>query len=185
MKRPDFDDLTAFLLKATSADLLPPPQHLLLAIPELSPTVGFDQRSPHHGFDLYTHIAHVTAAVPARAALRWAALLHDIGKVPTFTRDETGRGHFHGHAAVSAQMARQVLERLDAPADLTDRAVSLISGHMLPPAADEAGLRCLCRHLGREVYEDLLFLQEADLHSKGKPVRSNPFPAVREALKTL
>lgn len=56
--------------------------------------IGFDQHSPHHAYDLFTHTAHVTAGVSADLTLRWAALLHDTGKVATFTRDATGRGHF-------------------------------------------------------------------------------------------
>ena len=104
--------LTAFLLKATTQDLLRFAPILAQAIPELAPTLGFQQHSPHHAYDVFTHTAYVTGAVPAETALRWAALLHDIGKVPCFTRDETGRGHFGGHAQVSAQMASLVLERL-------------------------------------------------------------------------
>ena len=56
--------------------------------------MGFDQHSPPQRYDLYTHIAQVVDRVPGDLPLRWAALLHDVGKIPTFTRDETGRGHF-------------------------------------------------------------------------------------------
>ncbi len=66
---------------------------LAAAIPELKPLLGFDQHNPNHAYDLFTHVAHVVGAVPPELPLRWAALLHDIGKVPTFTLDENGRGH--------------------------------------------------------------------------------------------
>ena len=111
----DFEELTAFLLEAAVEDLLQAAPMLVRRIPELGPTLGFQQHSPHHAYDVFTHTAHVAAAVPPEPALRWAALLHDVGKVPCFTRDENGRGHFKGHAQVSARMAEEILRRLHAP----------------------------------------------------------------------
>ncbi|MDQ9748909.1 HD domain-containing protein, partial [Acinetobacter baumannii] len=89
--------------------------------------LGFDQHNPNHAYDLFTHVAHVVEAVPPELPLRWAALLHDIGKVPTFTLDENGRGHFHGHAAVGAELAEQVLLRLKAPTALRTQVEALIA----------------------------------------------------------
>ena len=91
---------------------------LTQVIPELTPCIGFDQRNPHHIYDIYTHIAHVVAAVPPTLTLRWAALLHDIGKPAVFSLDDKGCGHFYGHAPVSADIADTVLQRLKAPTAL-------------------------------------------------------------------
>lgn len=44
--------------------------------------------------------------------MRWAALLHDIGKPDVFFTDEAGTGHFYGHAKVSVVKAEAVLKRL-------------------------------------------------------------------------
>ena len=89
-----FEELTGILLCTDSEHLLTFARVLVTAIPELAPAVGFDQCNPLHAYDLYTHIAWVTDGVPAERSLRWAAFLHDLGKIATFTRDETGRGHF-------------------------------------------------------------------------------------------
>ena len=78
--------------------------------PQLRPSLGFDQRSPHHRYDLYTHVAHVVSLVPGDLTLRWAALLHDIGKPIAFTLDENGRGHFKGHAPIGGPMAEAILK---------------------------------------------------------------------------
>lgn len=140
---------------------------LTRAVPELAPTVAFDQHSPHHAYDLYTHISHVVAAVPGDLTLRWAALLHDVGKVPTFTQDETGRGHFYGHAGESARMADGILRHLTAPNALREQVVLLIKNHMTPLQPERKALRRTVSRLGRDLTEKLLCLQEADMGSKG------------------
>ena len=125
-----FEELCRFLLWAKTEDLLTFAPILAAAIPELAPMIGFDQHSPHHAYDIFTHTAHVTAAVPADLPLRWAALLHDVGKPATFTTDETGRGHFYTHAKIGAELADRILRGLKAPTRLREEAVFLIANHM-------------------------------------------------------
>ncbi len=122
-------------------------------LPELAPLIGFDQRSPHHAYDLMTHVAMVVEQVPRDLALRWAALLHDIGKIPTFTQDETGRGHFYGHARAGAAMARQVLEDLGAPEALSREVVALIAHHMISLEPDREALLGQVDRFGWEMTE--------------------------------
>lgn len=179
-----FDELCKLLPLVDAEDLCRYGHILAAVIPELQPMIGFDQRSPHHAFDLYTHTAHVTAAVPPTLELRWAGLLHDIGKVPTFTLDETGRGHFYGHAQASAEMADAVLRRLKAPTDLREQVVFLIDKHMTKLEPDRKFLRRWLGRLGEDAISQLLLLQEADMGSKGtgKPSEMDQFPAIREIL---
>lgn len=162
-----FEELTGFLLAADAAALCRFAPILAQIIPELAPTVGFDQHSPHHAYDLFTHIAHVTQAVSAESALRWAALLHDIGKVPCFTQDEAGRGHFYGHAQAGAKLAQTVLLRLRAPKQLRERAIWLIENHMVRLNPERKMMRrWLCQN-GKDAMEQLISLQEADMCGKG------------------
>ena len=162
-----FEELCRFLLCASSAQLVEFAPLLATVIPELAPTIGFDQRSPHHAYDVFTHTAYVTAAVPRELALRWAALLHDVGKPAAFTTDETGRGHFYGHAKISAEMADAILRRLKAPTALREQAVLLIGQHMTKLEPEKKLLRRRLSRLGKENLELLLKLQEADMGSKG------------------
>ena len=160
---------------------------LAAVIPELEPLIGFDQRSPHHAYDLYTHVAHVVAGIPKDLTLRWAALLHDIGKIPTFTRDETGRGHFYGHAPKGAEMADTVLRRLKAPTVLRERVVLLIEKHMTRLTPDKKLLRRRIGRWGWETVEQMLRLQEADMGSKGtgKSEEMDIFPQIRTVLEEI
>ena len=182
-----YEELSGFLLKAGVEDLLRFAPILSQVIPELAPTVGFRQHSPHHAYDVFTHTAYVTAAVPADLALRWAALLHDIGKVPCFTRDETGRGHFKGHAQAGARMADTVLQRLRAPAGVREEAVWLIEHHMSVLQPEETMLRRWLSRYGREKLERMFCLQEADMRGKGtsEHEHSSRYPRLRALLEQL
>ena len=159
--------LTRFLVDAELDDLIAGAPVLCRFIPALEETVNFNQHSPHHAYDVYTHICHVTAAVPREATLRWAALLHDVGKPACYTQDETGRGHFKGHAQVGAAMAAEILRELDAPKPLAAEVVWLIDHHMEPLPRNEAELSADVERDGLTRTRQLLILKEADARSKG------------------
>ena len=182
-----FEELNKLLPDINAPQLLRFAPVLAAVIPELGPMIGFDQHSPHHAYDLYTHVAHVTAGVSRDLTVRWAALLHDIGKIPTFTRDETGRGHFYGHAPTGAKMAREVLLRLKAPGAMVQTVPTLIANHMLRLDPDRKQLRRQIRRLGFDAVEKLLDLQEADMTSKGTGEEEgrNFFPQIRALLMQI
>ena len=165
-----FDELCKLLPLVNAADLLRFAPVLAAVIPELAPMLGFDQHTPHHAYDLFTHTAYVVEHVPKQLSLRWVALLHDTGKVPTFTRDENGRGHFYGHAGESARLADQILRRLKAPTVLREEVVLLINLHMTRLEPTKKVVRRWLSRLGRETLEKLLTFQKADTVSKGVDV---------------
>ena len=162
-----FDELCKLLVLADARDFLRWAPLLTQVIPELKSTLGFDQHSVHHAYDLYTHIAHVTAATAPDLPLRWAALLHDIGKPRTFTLDENGHGHFYGHAKDGAAIADVILHRLKSPTALREQVVRLVALHMNRLEPERKQLRRWLSRLGSDNLERLLALQEADMGSKG------------------
>ena len=182
-----FEELCKLLLSATAEDLAVFSSLLTQVIPELAPSVGFLQHSPHHAYDVFTHTAHVVEAVPRKLSLRWAALLHDIGKPASFTMDENGRGHFKGHAKISQEMADRILLRLKAPAALRQQVTELIGLHMTKLEPDKKLLRRRLGKLGQEQLERVLLLQEADMGSKGtgKPEEMEQFPQIRALLEEV
>ena len=182
-----FEELTKFLLLAKAEDLIRFAPIITQPIPELAPAIGFDQRSPHHAYDLFTHTAHVTAGVAPEPVMRWAALLHDVGKITTFTQDATGRGHFYGHAKESARIANEILLRLKAPTALREQAVLLIDQHMTRLLPERKLLRRRLSQLGQNTVERLLQLQGADMGSKGTghEDEQEQFALIRPALDRI
>lgn len=129
---------------------------LLTAIfPEMQATIGCTQNR-HHQFDVFEHslraYEHVEdllnefdACFPAVAAtarkmdlgshsamLKYASLLHDIGKPATRQVDEAGRVHFYGHAAKSAAIGAGISKRLRLSRHQRDVADTLIRHHLRP-----------------------------------------------------
>ena len=180
-----FDELSKLLLCASAEDLITFASILAQVIPELQPAIGFDQRNRHHTYDVYTHTAHVTASVPPLLPLRWAALLHDVGKVPTFAVDEDGSGHFLGHAGVGAQMANDILLRMKASTALREDVVFLIEKHMTPLVADKKLLRRRLSQYGEGRLRMLLQLQKADFCAKGVTGDTADFAAIESVLEEI
>ena len=162
-----FDELCKLIPVVSARDLTRFAPVLCRVIPELTAMVGYDQKNHHHIHDLYTHTALVVEHCPRDLPLRWAALLHDIGKPASMTMGEDGQAHYHGHAALSAEMADAVLRRLKAPTALREQVVTLIAKHMTLPQPDKKYLRRHLGKLGQETMELLLQLQEADTLATG------------------
>ena len=181
-------ELEGFLKAAKAVDLTNAANILCRLIPELAPTVGFDQHSRHHVHDVFGHIAQVVEHVPPTPELRLAALLHDIGKPRVFSLDEEGEGHFYGHAAVSADIAGEILLNLKAPNALREEVVFLVKHHMDHYRAEEKTARRLLSRHGLQRLEQLLALQAGDLGGKGTgaPDESlRELQALLELLRTL
>src|SRR2546427_8705799 len=84
---------------------------LAVWLPELEATVDFSQEAGRRHKDVWEHTKQVVRQSVPRPAVRWAALLHDIGKVPTRTFTPDGGVHFHRHSEVGARMFDDVARR--------------------------------------------------------------------------
>ena len=180
-----FSELQGILPLLTAKSLHTYRDILTQVIPELKACVGFDQHSRHHAYDVYAHTAYVTEAVGSDLALRFAALLHDIGKPAVFYQDEGGCGHFPEHARIGADMADAILRRLKAPNVLREQVVFLIAHHMTPFALDRTMLRRRLSKYGIENCRLLLQLQKADYRSKGVIGESPDYDAILALLEDI
>ena len=162
-----FDELCKLLPLVSADDLVRFAPVLTQVLPELIPQLGYDQTNHHHIHDLFTHTALVTAAMPQKAHLRWAALLHDTGKPSTRTVDEQGEAHYHGHAGRSAEIARCCLARLKAPTALREQVELLIDKHMVWFPPEKKVIRRWISRLGFDMFADLITLQQADCLATG------------------
>lgn len=142
--------------------LLEDPQVLGVVLPEILPCVGFDQHNRHHCYDVWGHTAHAVAAAPSDPVLRWAMLLHDLGKPSCFTLDEQGVGHFHGHHRPSAEMAETVCRRLRFDRAAAQQICMLVRYHDRPIPLTERAIRRAMNQLGVEGLRQLCAVKRAD-----------------------
>lgn len=142
--------------------LLDFPKTVCQIVPELTPAVGFDQKNPHHCYDVYTHSVKTLGQVRPEPALRLAALLHDAGKPACFSLDEQGVGHFYGHEGESVRLAEQAAARLRLDRRTQERVVTLVARHGLQIEATPKVVRRWLQRLGPGLFFDLLELERAD-----------------------
>lgn len=144
---------------------------LALDLPELTAGRGVRQGPLHH-LDVLDHqvetLHRLVEAFPdADLALRWATLLHDVGKPPTREPGQLGadglvlRDRFTGHDRAGADLAATALERLRRPRARIARVHALVAAHMRPLPGDERGARRFVHRL-RPLLPDLLRLMLAD-----------------------
>ncbi|HLX82473.1 MAG TPA: CCA tRNA nucleotidyltransferase [Terriglobales bacterium] len=101
-------------------------------LPEIAAMKGVEQSPQHHPEgDVFVHTLLLLDKLPAGASktLAWGALLHDVGKPPTF-RIAPDRIRFDGHVDVGVKMAAEILRRLRFSNHETDQILALVDNHM-------------------------------------------------------
>jgi poly(A) polymerase len=141
---------------------------LAVLFPELAATVDLVQESGRQHKDVWAHTKQVVRQAVRRPLVRWAALLHDIGKVPTRTYTAEGV-HFHGHAEVGARMFDKVHSRFAFARDERQTIRFLVKHHLRTNQYGDRWTDSAVRRFHREMgphMTDLLDLSRADITSK-------------------
>ncbi len=179
--REELDRMLRAPRPSVGLELLRPAGLLELWLPELAACVAVPQNR-FHAWDVYRHSLFTCDAAPAdKSWVRWAALLHDIGK-PLTRVVRHGDGTFYGHERVGAELADQLLARLRFPNEDRRAIVHLVREHMFDyrPAWSDAALRRWLRRVGEDAVADLFDLRLAD--GIGNGTREG-FPAHLEAMR--
>ena len=148
--------------------LLAYPDVLGVFMPEILPCVGFDQHSVYHCYDVWEHTARAVEAARPLPVLRWALLLHDLGKPSTFTLDEAGRGHFYGHWRASVPLGAAILDRLRMDNRSKRTILTLVERHDTPLTLSEKAVRRALSRYGEETLRLLLEVKRADNLAQAK-----------------
>lgn len=155
---------------------------LALTLPELREGIGITQGGFHH-LDVFAHgveaLHQLLARFPdAALPLRWATLLHDVGKPRARgVNPKSGRTTFYEHDKIGAALTKGILTRLRLPSSEVERAAALVRAHMAPLPAGEREARRFV-HRRRELLPDLLRLMLADREAARGP---QSHPAIRHA----
>lgn len=152
-------------------------------LPEVAAMVGFGDGEWRHK-DVWLHTKQVVRQSVPRLVVRWAALLHDIGKPKTRSISPNGEVHFFGHAELGASMFRKrVRARLGFEGADADRIHYLILHHLRASQYagewTDAAVRRFAKEMG-EGLTDLLDLSRADITTKRAARRKRGLAQISE-----
>lgn len=136
-------------------------------LPELEKCFGVEQKSPgrHHLYDVGNHLLMALKFCKSQDPIvRFATLVHDIGKPQTYKKLATGTITFYNHEVVSTRIAKSIAERLRFSKKETERFVTLVRFHQftVDERQTDSAIRRFLRNVGLENVEDMLALRVAD-----------------------
>lgn len=136
-------------------------------LPEVDCGFEVEQQTPgrHHIYDVGTHALKSLETCPSKDPLvRFAALLHDVGKPTVQGKDEKGTITFYNHEVVGAHIARVIADRLHFSKEQRTKLVILVRWHQfsVDEATTSAAVRRFIRRVGVENIKDIVQVRVGD-----------------------
>lgn len=155
-------------------------------LPEFDAMMETPQKHKHHKYSVGEHTLHALMEIAPEKNLRYAMLLHDIGKPQTLTVDEDGTTHFHGHPAAGEEIARKILRRLRFDNDTVSVVTRLVRYHDYGNGVtpDLRIVRRAVNKIGEDIFPLLLPVRRADILAQSEYMRTEKLENL-ELWKTL
>jgi poly(A) polymerase len=161
------DEITKMLTEGQARrafELLDQSGLLKQVLPELAAMKGVAQPPQFHPEgDVWIHTLLLLEGLPAGAShtLAWGALLHDVGKPPTFRR-APDRIRFDNHADVGAKMTREIGDRFRMSNEEIDQITTIVAQHMKFPELPKMRESTLKRFLRQDRFDEHLEMHRLD-----------------------
>ena len=141
-------------------------------LPELLEGEGISQERPgrHHTTDVFTHNVMALKMTPATDPIvRFATLIHDVGKPRVRGEDRDGLVIFHNHEVVGSHMAREICDRLRFSKKDREKVMTLIRWHMftVDEHITDGAVRRFIRRIGVDNVKDMIDLRIGDRLGSG------------------
>ena len=154
-------------------------------LPEIAAMKGVEQSPEYHPEgDVFVHTLLLLEKLPSGCSktLAWGALLHDVGKPPTYRR-APDRIRFDGHVEVGVKMAAEICRRLRFSNHETDQILALVDNHMRFADVQRMKQSTLKKFLRLPAFEEHLELHRIDCLSSHGQLDSYEYS--REQLRSL
>ena len=136
-------------------------------LPELMEGIGVSQKRPgrHHKDDVFTHNVLSLKHCPSNDPIvRFATMIHDVGKPRVVSSDENGLVIFHNHEIIGARMAYDICDRFRFSKKQREKVTKLIRWHMftVDEHITDSAVRRFIRRIGVENVKDMMDLRVGD-----------------------
>jgi len=136
-------------------------------LPELLEGIGISQKRPgrHHTTDVFEHNVFSLKFCPSPDPIvRFATLIHDVGKPRVASKDNEGFIIFHNHEVVGSKMASAITQQLRFSKKDRERVCKLIRWHMftVDEHITDSAIRRFIRHIGTDNVQDMMDLRIGD-----------------------
>lgn len=140
---------------------------LEVILPEVQESFGIKQEGEKHDriYDIGDHSFRSLKFCPSKDPIvRFACLIHDVGKVDTYKVDELGNATFYGHDIIGAKIAKKICLRFKLSNKDSNLVVKLVRYHLftVDEKQTDSAIRRFVRNVGLENLEDMFSLREAD-----------------------
>ncbi|NLL92083.1 MAG: CCA tRNA nucleotidyltransferase [Ruminococcaceae bacterium] len=138
------------------------PEIIFSIIPELEPLKYISQYEGVPRFSVWDHVVKVIKSSPCEPHIRWAALLHDIGKQDIVPEVSNVRERYMEHAEKSEKMAETILSRLNFKKSLKKKILLIIRNHSRLKSMESKDIKKYLADYGKIDFFDLFSFAIAD-----------------------
>ena len=143
-----------------------------IVLPEFDAIMQTGQHTPHHNATVGEHTIRAMQLIDPEPVLRWTMLIHDMGKPACRTSGEDGEDHFYGHAEKSADIARDIMNRMKMDNETKSAVIRLVRTHDYRMPAALRAVRRAVHRIGPDIFDKYCKVRRADVLAQSDYLRA-------------